>query len=88
MPEEQDTLQQMSAALDGALLNQVQDGLTVVDKEGGEHHIPVTAAVMAVARNRLKDCGITEAGVAGSSIADLAESMPPIDMYEEDAATA
>lgn len=76
MPEVTKTQEQLSKELDKKLLARITKGYKVVDKATGKlKTIAATAADLNVARQRLKDLGLTQLVNAGDSAATLAKEI-------------
>lgn len=66
----------MAHAFDQYLLTIVKEQRkTVVDDNGNEAQVPLTAADLNVIRQRLKDCGITSLATPTSPIANIVAEM-------------
>jgi len=88
------TQEDISDALDAALLRGIKDGVAVQTEEGMVI-APAPAAFLNVARQRLKDLGISKLAAPGSDLAALAKEcgfktleLPPLDDERDDAATS
>lgn len=66
----------MANAFDQYLLTLVKEQRkTVVDDDGHESQVPLTAADLNVIRQRLKDCGVTSLATPSSPIANIVSEM-------------
>ena len=65
----------MSEIYDAHLLQVLEEGREVVNKDGDIERIKPTAADLNVIRQRLKDCGITSAPTATNPIGNIVAEM-------------
>ncbi len=78
-------IDEIAKLYDQELLRLLKDGRTTTDKTGNPIHVEANAADLNVIRQRLKDCGITEASDTQSTISETllrlrgqGMSLPPI----------
>ena len=75
----------MASAFDNYLLTLVREQRkTVVDDNGVEAQVPLSAADLNVIRQRLKDCGITSTAAPASPIANIVAEMRKRQLKIED----
>lgn len=67
--------EELSDALDRELLKGVTSGITIIDKDGNPVKIDPPAALLNVARQRLKDLGIPAIGAPSSGLEQLAAEL-------------
>lgn len=68
-------LEQMSELYDAHLLQVLQEGREIVNRDGEVEKVEPTAADLNVIRQRLKDCGITSAPTASNPIGNIVAEM-------------
>lgn len=74
MPDCTQTQQALSDELDKALLTAIKDGVTIVT-DSGVAQVTAGAAYMNVARQRLKDLGVTKQAQAGDVLTQLRDEI-------------
>tara|TARA_B100001059_G_scaffold183800_1_gene185260 strand:+ start:17237 stop:17491 length:255 start_codon:yes stop_codon:yes gene_type:complete len=84
----------MSDQFDKALLGLLNEGRTIMNREGDSVKVEATAADLNVIRQRLKDCGISAMPTQSNPIGNIVKEMQarglkmPEVSTDDDAATA
>ena len=75
MSNHDETLEALDAELDKELLAQVKGGMIVKDDAGKAVKLSTPAAVLNVARQRLRDLGYSKKVLPGTSAAEMADEL-------------